>query len=97
VLGTGSTVGDFSETKKLTPGTANGGLEVQIFDTWGGKLVNDLTGPSDIWDATRSAWTFDTILPAKGAYDVRAFNISTNVAFNEQLHIAMIGEREEAL
>lgn len=77
----------------ITPVVAGSALTVQIYDSWGGKLVNDLTGPGDVFDTLRAAWTIDTVMPAKGQYDVRAWNIPAS----QQLHVAMIGTREEAL
>jgi hypothetical protein len=67
--------------------------QIQIFDSWGGKVVNDLTGVGDVFDAARAAWTFDTVMPRKGQYDVRVWNIQPNT----QVHIAMIGTRQEAI
>lgn len=60
-------------------------------DSWGGKMVNNLTGPSDVWDILRSAWTVDTIMPPKGVYEVRAWNINVN----NSVHVAIIGTRDE--
>lgn len=77
----------------ITASPPTGAIGLQIDDSWGGKIVNDLTGPGDIFDSLRAAWTFDTVMPAKGQYNVRAWNIPTN----QQLHIGMIGTREEAL
>ncbi len=65
---------------------------VQIFDSWGGKMVNDLTGPDDVADAFRAAWTVDTVLPPKGQYDVRVWNIPST----SSVHFGLIGSREEA-
>lgn len=77
----------------LTASPPTGAIGLQIDDSWGGKIVNDLTGPGDIFDGLRAAWTFDTVMPAKGQYNVRAWNIPTS----QQLHVGMIGTREEAL
>ncbi len=66
-------------------------MTVLMNDSWGGKMVNNLTGPSDVWDILRSAWTVDTIMPPKGVYEVRAWNINTD----NVLHTAVIGMREE--
>lgn len=76
-----------------TPVTAGSAVTVQIDDSWGGKMVRDLTGPGDVFDMLRAGWTVDTIMPAKGVYNVRAWNIPVN----QQLHVAMVGVREEAL
>jgi hypothetical protein len=76
-----------------TPGSFVSTMQIQMFDSWGGKMVNDLTGPNDVADAPRCAWTVDTILPPKGQYDVRAFNMVST----EQLHMAIIGTRDELL
>lgn len=76
-----------------SPLYATNGVTVQIFDSWGNKVVPTQTGVSDVFDAMRSAWTVDTALPEKGMYSVRAYNLSTAV----QAHISMIGVREEAL
>lgn len=85
---------DTAETAKaLTPVTAGSGVTVLINDSWGGKMVNNNTGPSDVFDCLRSAWTVDTIMPPKGVYEVRAWNM--NAA--QRLHIALIGVREEQL
>lgn len=71
---------------------------VQMFDSWGNKMVNDLTGPSDVFDASRCAWTVDTELPAKGIYVVKAWNLNTSVnSTTQQLHVGMVGMREEPL
>lgn len=78
--------------KKLTPAPGDAGVTIQIFDSWGGKVVPDRTGPSDVFDSSRAAWTVDTILPPKGVYEVRVWDIG---AASERVHIAMIGVREE--
>lgn len=67
--------------------------QIQIFDNYGGKVVNDLTGVGDVFDAARAAWTFDTVMPPKAQYEVRVWNIQPN----SQVHVAMIGTREENL
>lgn len=85
-----------SNTLAMTPSVNNPSgttIAVQIYDSWGGKIVNDLTGPSDVWDVLRASWTFDTILPPKGMYQVQAWNIDVGKA----LHVGMIGVREEML
>lgn len=82
-----------NEIQVLTPVTAGAVLTVQINDSWGGKIVNDRTGPADIWDAPRGAWTFDTVMPEKGQYELRVWNIPAD----QQLHVAMVGVREEAI
>lgn len=74
------------------PTTAND-TNVQIEDSWGGVIVDRPTGPGDVFDALRASWTFDTVMPPKGIYKVKAQNIPTT----SQLHIAMIGTREEPL
>lgn len=85
------------EAQALTPPTAGLGsaLTVMMEDSWGGKMVNNPTGPSDVWDIIRGAWTIDTMLPPKGQYRVKATNLNT-AAF-QYLHVAMIATREEAI
>jgi hypothetical protein len=77
----------------ITAAVPTSAIAVQIDDSWGGKMVNNLTGPGDVFDALRAAWTVDTVMPPKGIYNVRAWNIPTT----QQLHIGMIGTREEAI
>ncbi len=55
--------------------------------------MNNNTGPSDVFDLLRQAWTVDTVMPPKGIYEVRAWNIGNS----QKLHVGMIGVREEAL
>ena len=69
-------------------------LSLLINDSWGGKMVNNNTGPSDVFDIARSAWTVDTVMPPKGVYEVRAWNIDPD---RQQVHVGLIGVREEAL
>jgi hypothetical protein len=75
------------------PTAPTSAMTVLIDDSWGGKIVNNNTGPADVFDATRCAWTFDTVMPRKGQYNVRAWNIPVL----QQLHIAMVGSRQEML
>lgn len=85
--------------------TASGvtaGVTVLIDDSWGGKMVNNPTGVGDVFDVLRSAWTVDTVIPAKGQYNVQVRNIAATGGFGQttvrqQVHIAMVGVREEAL
>ncbi len=78
----------------ITPGPLNAqNVTVRLNDSWGGKMVNDFTGPADVWDIQRAAWTFDTEMPAKGQYEAQIWNIPTNTS----VHLAMIGTREEAI
>ncbi len=79
--------------KALTQEPYGDGINILIDDSWGGKIVNNQTGPSDVFDSARAAWTVDTILPAKGQYNVRVMNMSAA----QQLHLAVIGSREERL
>lgn len=85
------------ETQALTPRPADiaSNLYVKIEDSWGGKMVNDPTGPSDVWDIIRGAWTIDTVMPPKGQYLVKVSNLNT--AAGQYLHVALIGERQEAI
>lgn len=85
------------EAQALTPTAAGlaSVLTVMMEDSWGGKMVNNPTGPSDVWDILRGAWTVDTMLPAKSQYRVRATNLNT-AAF-QYLHVGLIATREEAL
>jgi hypothetical protein len=96
-LYTESAPGIFSGIKMqtgITPGPANAqNLTVRLNDSWGGKMVNNFTGPADVWDIQRAAWTVDTMMPPKGMYEAQVWNIPTNTV----LHLAMIGTREEAL
>lgn len=75
----------------FTPSTAGGSVTLLMNDSWGGKMVNNRTGPSDVFDALRAAWTVDTEMPPKGIYEIRAWDIGTT----QQVHIALIGSREE--
>lgn len=77
----------------LTPTTPTGDVTIMMNDSWGGKMVNNLTGPSDVFDCLRAAWTVDTVMPPKGIYEIRAWNIPTT----EQLYVAMVGVREEPI
>ena len=77
----------------LTPSTAGNGVTILMNDSWGGKMVNNNTGLGDVFDALRTAWTVDTLMPPKGVYEVRAWNIATT----QTLHIGMVGVREERL
>ncbi len=77
--------------RALTPGTAGSAITILMNDSWGGKMVNNNTGPGDVFDCLRAAWTVDTEMPPKGIYEVRAWNIPTT----QQLHIAVVGVREE--
>jgi len=79
--------------KSMTPDTPGAAITLLINDSWGGKMVNNNTGPGDIFDLARSAWTVDTVMPPKGVYEVRAWNIVNPL----RVHIGMIGVREEAL
>jgi len=81
------------EVLSLTPAVAGGGVTILMNDSWGGKMVNDRTGPSDIFDCLRAAWTVDTMMPPKGIYEARIWNMDTS----QRVHIAMIGTREETL
>lgn len=74
----------------LTLNPASSGINILMNDSWGGKMVNNNTGPSDVFDAPRTNWTFDTVMPPKGIYVVRAWNIPVTTS----LHVAMIGTRE---
>jgi len=76
-----------------TPAVVANSITVQMDDSWGGKMVRDFTGPGDVFDIFRAGWTVDTIMPPKGVYNVRAWNIGAT----QQLHIALVGVREEAL
>jgi hypothetical protein len=84
--------------RNITPSPSNTNTPqttVQIDDSWGGKICVDRVGSSDIWDITRAAWTFDTVMPAKGMYLVKAWALKLPV--NQRLYVAMIGSRMEAL
>ena len=90
--------GVLSEMQALTPNAATGTnslLTVKMTDSWGGKMVNDNTGPSDIFDIIRGAWTCDTEMPAKGQYKVQAMNLDT--VNGQVLHVGMVGVRAEEL
>ncbi len=80
-------------TIKMTPSTPGASMTVLMNDSWGGKMINNNTGPSDVFDILRAAWTFDTIMPPKGVYEIKAWNIGSG----QSLHVAMIGTREERL
>jgi hypothetical protein len=77
----------------FTPGIPQSGTTILMNDSWGGKMVNNNTGPSDVFDILRGAWTVDTMMPPKGIYEARVWNIATNT----QVQIGMIGVREEPL
>lgn len=80
-------------SKALTPVVAGSAVTIRMNDSWGGKMVNDYTGPSDVFDCLRSAWTVDTEMPAKGTYDVQVWNLNPA----QQVHIALIGSRDEEI
>lgn len=80
-----------SRSSTPTPNTAGTTPTVLIDDSWGGKMVNDQTGPSDIFDLNRTAWTVDTLMPPKGIYKVRVLDL----AASQMLHVGMIGTRGE--
>jgi hypothetical protein len=82
-----------SESNAFTPATAGAGVTLRMNDSWGGKMVNDYTGPSDIFDFARAAWTVDTLMPPKGVYEVQAWNIPAT----KRVYVAIVGTREEAL
>ncbi len=84
---------DYASVVSLTPSVQGGSVTLLMNDSWGGKMVNNNTGPSDIFDAARGGWTVDTIMPPKGVYEARVWNIPAD----RQVHIAMVGFREEAL
>ncbi len=75
----------------VVPGSA---ITILMNDSWGGKMVNNNTGPSDVFDTVRAAWTVDTIMPPKGVYEIKVWNIPS-IAYS--VHVAMIGVREERL
>ncbi len=77
----------------FTPVTPQSAVTLLINDSWGGKIVGNNTGPADVFDLPRAAWTFDTMMPPKGIYEVRAWNIPAST----QVHVGMIGVREEPL
>lgn len=79
--------------EKPTPTVAGSDITVLMNDSWGGKMINNNTGPSDAFDILRTAWTVDTIMPPKGVYEVRVWNIPAATS----LHVAMIAYRDEAL
>ncbi len=76
-----------------TPVTAQSTLTILMDDSWGGKMINNNTGPGDAFDSLRGAWTVDTVMPAKGIYVVKAWNIPAATS----LHVAVVGVREERL
>ena len=80
-----------SAARGITPTTAGSAISILMNDSWGGKMVNNNTGPGDVFDCLRAAWTVDTIMPPKGVYEVRAWNIPAT----QQLHVAVVGVREE--
>jgi len=82
-----------SAAMALTPAVPGSGLTILMNDSWGGKMVNNNTGPGDVFDVLRAAWTVDTIMPPKGVYEVRAWNIPADL----QLHVGLIGVREERI
>lgn len=77
----------------LTPATAGSAVALQMDDSWGGKMVQNLTGPGDVFDCLRGAWTVDTIMPPKSIYACKVWNIPAN----QQVHVGMIGYRDEVL
>ncbi len=85
------------EVQALTPTTAGLATELTVLvdDSWGGKMVNNPTGPSDVWDILRAAWTCDMVMPPKGQFNIKASNLDT--ADGQYLHVAMIATREEAI
>lgn len=93
----GRTTGFARSKWSLTPSTPGTSVTLLMNDSWGGKMVNNNTGPSDIFDVLRAAWTVDTEMPPKGVYEIRAWNIDNSVDGLEQVHVAMIGTREERL
>jgi hypothetical protein len=80
-----------------SPGAIN--ITLLMNDSWGGKMVNNPTGPSDVFDILRGAWTVDTAMPPKGVYEIRAFNLTSGGTQPTpfQLFVAVIGTREEKL
>jgi len=85
------TAGTMSSLQGLTPVVPGNAISVLMNDSWGGKMVNNNTGPGDVFDCLRAAWTVDTVMPPKGVYEIRAWNIPPT----QQLHVAVIGVREE--
>lgn len=83
----------FELTGSITQNPSNSGPTVQIYDSFGNKMVNDFTGIGDVFDVPRAAWTVDTELPAKSIYEVQVWNLPTT----QQAHFAMIGDRDEAI
>ncbi len=77
----------------LTPAVPGGSVTILMNDSWGGKMVNNNTGISDVFDCLRGAWTVDTMMPPKGVYEARIWNLDAA----QQVHIAVIGVREEQL
>lgn len=86
-------VGAESGVGLTTPTVAGGGMTILMNDSWGGKMVNSNTAPGDVFDDLRGAWTVDTLMPPKGVYEVRAWNIDADAT----LHVGLIGTRDEAL
>lgn len=81
-----------------TANASNTHMTILMNDSWGGKMVNNPTGPSDVFDIVRSAWTVDTIMPPKGVYEIRGQNLNLPSDFSGlTLHVGMIGTREEAV
>lgn len=76
---------------RTTPRTAGASTTILMNDSWGGKMINNNTGPGDVFDDLRAAWTVDTVMPPKGIYEVRAWNIGAL----QILHVGLIGTREE--
>lgn len=68
-------------------------MQVQVKDSWGDKICQQLTGPSDVWDIARGSWTVDSVLGANGIYEINAWNLDPT----HQLHVGMIGHRMEPL
>lgn len=87
----GPTTGTCASLQGLTPVVGGSAISILMDDSWGGKMVNNNTGPGDVFDCLRASWTVDTELPPKGVYNIRAWNIPTD----QQLHVALIGVREE--
>lgn len=75
----------------VPPSAPTSGMGLLMNDSWGGKMVNNLTGPGDIFDCLRAGWLVDTVMPPKGVYEIRAWNMPVD----QQLHVAMVGVREE--
>ncbi len=79
--------------KALTQATYTQTATILMDDSWGGKMVNNNTAPSDVFDSPRAAWLLDTVLPAKGVYRAQVWNIPAA----QSIHMAMVGTREENL